>query len=222
MRQKMLRFKIAESLKEYRELYELRAKTLLRDKFSPEKTSSIKDSFDRSATHFVAVDENKNVVGTLRIVSDCDCPNGLPVLHHPGFFGQTGSLQRHGEVSEAAFSEGVDKETVFLGLVRKAYRHAAAARMAGVVFNIEESLIHYLKKLGLSLEVIGRRGLSGERTTLPVRWEFSQIESSLRLKNPMIYKWFKSDDCSAESNTSLSDSAMSYVPGMRQAYIARG
>ena len=224
----MLYLKKAEVIREFQELYSLRYRVFCLEKHGLEPSDypdkKEKDKYDAYASHYVAIGDDRKVKATVRIIIDSDSPSDLPVMDHPGIFMKDINTARCMEISKFAVDRGFSKEDVFLGFLRAIYQYSLKQNISNWLLNIDPGLLYMLKGLSFGVFPLGRPQKHQGDVSVPVRWDLSDVEGSIRLKNNILYEWLQKDaKCISEENdlsSLLNPTYFSYIN--HDIAIARG
>ncbi|MCK5707366.1 MAG: GNAT family N-acetyltransferase [Candidatus Aureabacteria bacterium] len=204
----MNHLKKAEITKEYKELYSLRykvyclEKAILNAEDYPDKKE--KDIFDAYATHYIAMNSENGIVGTIRFIIDSNSPEGLPVMDHPGISSKRINALYCAEISRFAVAAGVRAENIFLGFFRMIYQESIKKNINSWILNIEPKFYYLLNDVGFKLVPLGALGQHMGNITIPAKWDLSDAEGSLRLHNPLVYEWLHDDAATVKDEKKLS------------------
>jgi N-acyl-L-homoserine lactone synthetase len=141
-----LYFKTAESDLDYEKCFRLRCQVYCNEKrwLSPENFPDglEKDEYDDKAVHVMALDEDFNLVGIMRIIRECDHKR-LPYLGHPGLKGKRYEAQNLAELSRLVITAERNRHLVLKGLFRLVYLTSRRIGVDNWVFVSEPSLIRF-------------------------------------------------------------------------------
>ena len=99
-----------------------------------------KDEYDDKAAHVMAMDEDFNVIGVMRIIKECDYDR-LPYLDHPGMRGKEHKLKNLAELSRLVITTSRNRHLILKGLFRLVYLTSRKREIDNWVFVSEPSLI---------------------------------------------------------------------------------
>ncbi len=144
-----LYFKTAETELEFEKCYRLRYKVYCEKKrwLSPDDYPDglEKDEYDSNATHVMAMDEDFNVIGIMRIIKECDHER-LPYLDHPGMKGKKYEAANLAELSRFVVSATKNRHLVLKGLLRLVYLTSRRIGVDNWVYVSEPSLIRFIDR----------------------------------------------------------------------------
>ena len=141
--QKELYFKVADSDFELRSCYRLRYKVYCEEKrwISPSKFPDKMeiDEYDARAVHVIALNEDFEVVGLMRILRAEDYPK-LPYQDHPAMKGKGLKLANMAELSRFIVTAGQNRYQTVKGLLRAVYQTCRQMGIDHWAFMYEASL----------------------------------------------------------------------------------
>ena len=130
-----LYFKTAESDLELQSCYRLRFQVYCKEKrWLPVENfpdGMEKDKYDEKAAHVMALDEDFNVIGNMRIIKESDYDR-LPYLDHPGMKGVDHKAKNLAELSRFVITAKRNRHLVLKGLPRIPYQSQDRCRQLGV------------------------------------------------------------------------------------------
>lgn len=144
-----LYFKTAESDLELQSCYRLRFQVYCKEK----RWLSTKnypdgleiDEYDDRAVHVIALDEDFQVVGLMRILRGRDYKK-LPYLDHPGIRGKQINLPNVGELSRFVVTSSKYRYYVLKGIFRAIYQTSRQLGLEHWVFVSEPSMIRFMER----------------------------------------------------------------------------
>lgn len=191
----MIIFKKAETATEYQELHALRYRVYCLEKkwLDPKDypNGKEKDKHDNRAIHFVALNPNGDVVGTVRLVLNSN-PNSLPVKNHPSI-GDLYIAKSGTEISRLAVDEHFRNGDVTLGLYRLIYHYSKQEHLDTFFIVVDLSFLKLLHLLGFNFMPIGKPALYFGDVTVPAMWTLKDAELYIKKENPKLYNWLQQD-----------------------------
>jgi N-acyl-L-homoserine lactone synthetase len=132
-----------------------------------------KDTFDRFAKHYIAMD-NERPIGTCRVISLLDAPDNLPIQEHPGLHVPL-SLSK-GDVEVCRFlTKSPYPEHILLGFLCSMLQDAALARTRNVFLLVSMELYDALRRMKLSVTRLGEPAVYGGGFTVPVKLSLDRM-----------------------------------------------
>jgi len=191
----MIIFKKAETATEYRELYALRYKVYCLEKkwlnLKDYPDGEEKDEYDKRSIHFVALNPNGDVVGTLRLILNSN-PNSLPIENHPSINGQL-ATKNGTEISRLAVDEHFRNGDVTLGLYRLIYHYSKGEHLDTFFIVVDPSFLKLLHLLDFNFMPIGKPAFYFGDLTVPAMWNLKDAEIYIKINNSRLYNWLQQD-----------------------------
>ena len=155
--QKELYFKVADSDFELHSCYRLRYKVYCEEKrwISPDNfpDKMEKDEYDAKAVHVIAMNEDFEIVGLMRIINNKDYQR-LPYLDHPGMKGKSLQAKNIAELSRFVVTANSSRYYVLKGLIRGVYQVSRRMGIDNWVFVCEPSLPRLLSMFRFQTDTV--------------------------------------------------------------------
>ncbi|WP_409422345.1 GNAT family N-acetyltransferase [Pseudaeromonas sp. ZJS20] len=164
-----MQWRWAEDTDTLEQIYRLRYRVFCLEKgwFNAEEFPSRleQDAYDEYASHLVAQDEDGELLGCVRLVSERRCPLGLPITSHPHMAGQLpGGCA---EVSRLALLPRARDGRLLRQLVQQLEQYARRQGIQRLLMLLPDRLQRRLRRCGLPLCSLGEYGYFQGQLTQP-------------------------------------------------------
>lgn len=183
----------AVSKKDKENIYKLRHRVFCEEKkyLNPEPTMGglEYDEFDRHSVHYMTLNTNGEVIGTVRLV--LDSPLGFPVNRH--FEIPHGDRSIHmAEVSRLAVCKSVSnmKHTVMLHLCKAIYDYSIENGIIYWYAILDEPVLRLMLRLGFVFNKIGEGKYCFGDVTSPYLLSLEETMARLEVYKPRIHQFF--------------------------------
>ncbi len=198
-----LYFKPVETEKELKSCYNIRYKVYCEEKnWLPSGDYPTKfeiDEFDDKALHYIAMDEDFKIIGTMRIILAKDFER-LPYTHHPAFKNQIPDIPNCAELSRFIVTSPKNRNHIIKGLFRTIYQNSKMLGLDNWVILVEPSLLRYFTRFYYFCDPLTTPAMYFGAFTFPAVCDIPKHERIWKEKYPEYYD-FNCQKYTVYSNT---------------------
>ncbi len=193
----MLYFKAVETEEELRESYRLRYRIYclerkwLHPENYPEKEE--RDDFDRVSAHFIALDKDRDVVGTIRLILPPGGNPPLPIVRHPNVASGMIDAEKSAEISRLTVIPELRNGDVALGLYRIMYNYSMRVRLRKWYIVVNPGFLYMLNRLRFRFSPLAEGADYFGDETVPAQCDIAGLASYVSTRNPYLFEWFQED-----------------------------
>lgn len=185
-------FKPAETRKELERCYQIRYKVYCEEKRwlkpenYPDKLET--DEYDEKALHYIAMDEDFNIVGLMRILRVQDY-NKLPYTCHPALKNGHVITENHAELSRFIVIASKNRNHVISGLFRMIYQSSKILELEKWVILVEPSLRRYFTRFYYFCDPLTTPAMYFGAFTMPAVCDIRKHERIWQTRYPANYEF---------------------------------
>ena len=187
-----LYFKPVETEEELKKCYNIRYKVYCEEKnwlpVSKYPTKLEIDEYDEKAKHYIAMDEDFNIIGMMRIILAKDFER-LPYTHHPAFKDQIPDIPRSAELSRFIVTSPKNRNHIIKGLFRTIYQNSKSLGLDRWVILVEPSLLRYFTRFYYFCDPLTTPAMYFGAFTLPAVCDIAKHERVWKRKYPEYYEF---------------------------------
>jgi N-acyl-L-homoserine lactone synthetase len=151
-----------------------------------------KDEYDSKALHYIALDENYEIVGMMRILRSTDFEK-LPFSNHPAYKGSNPGLTRSAELSRFIVTATKNRNEVIKGLFRTIYQNSKNLELDSWVILVEPSLLRYFTRFYYFCEPLTSPSMYFGALTYPALCDIKKHEKIWANQHPENYMFNMAD-----------------------------
>ncbi len=193
---KELYFKVADSDYELQSSYRLRFKVYCEEKgwmSSADYPNGMEtDSYDSKAIHVIAMDDNYQVVGNMRILP-AEYYSKLPYESHPGLFRGYRKAVHVAELSRLIVTATKNRIEVTHGILRATYQISKEMGLENWIFVLEPSLVRLLGRFGFYLNAVGTPSMYFGGFTMASICNIEQCEKQWKSTNSYLWEYYQTE-----------------------------
>lgn len=175
------------------------------------------DEYDSGSEHYVALDADGRVVGTVRLILTELTSRPLPITHYPGLNSGALEVANSGEISRLCVGVEARNFNVELGLYRFIYSVTKARALAHCYIVVDAPFLDILNRLGFGFVPLSPPTLYFGGYTVAARCDPLEIDAHMRHANAGLFDWLQEPPGALEGTRLLNR----FLRGLRRSLAER-